>query len=252
MPEASPDNQPNPTQSTPSQPITQGINWKSIIIGVIIGTIVFGGGGFLVYNAYQPEKEEPVQTTTTTPKTATPSSKTAPKEEKPKPKDETADWKVYKDSEIQFRYPSNWKLTERNETKTGEVNVASPDYSASSPGAEAGEPALVINKGSMVRFFASKDYPEGKDLKEYLDENGFSSYYNYGNGTLTQTSLAGKKAIRVDTKFGIYATSEDFTSTSYHIVNQGKSYQISRIYKSGEQSKYESVFLKILSTFKFL
>ena len=103
MPEASPSNpQPSPTQQT-----SQGINWKSIIIGVIVGAVLFGGGGFLVYNAYQPKKEEPAQTTTPTPKTATPS--TTPKEkEEPKPKDETADWKTYKGTKFAVKHPTDW------------------------------------------------------------------------------------------------------------------------------------------------
>jgi len=45
--------QPSPTPSP-----SQGMNWKNIIIGVIIGAVLFGGGGYLVYNAYQPKKAE--------------------------------------------------------------------------------------------------------------------------------------------------------------------------------------------------
>ena len=55
MPEASLSN----PQPSPKQPTSQGINWKNIIIGAVIGAVLFGGGGFLVYNAYQPKKEEP-------------------------------------------------------------------------------------------------------------------------------------------------------------------------------------------------
>src|SRR3989344_2950632 len=105
MPEVNTNN-PQPS-STPSPKV---INWKTILIGVVIGAVLFGGGGYLVYNAYQPKKEEPVQTTTTTPKTATPSAKTTPKEE-PKPKDETADWKIYTSSQYNYsiKYPKDWK-----------------------------------------------------------------------------------------------------------------------------------------------
>ena len=71
MPEASPSNpQPNPAQPS----FSQGISWKNILIGVIIGTVLFGGGGYLAYNAYQFNKEEPTKTTTTaktTPKSGT-------------------------------------------------------------------------------------------------------------------------------------------------------------------------------------
>jgi hypothetical protein len=109
-----------------------------------------------------------------------------------------------------------------------------------------------MKTGTMIRFLPSKNYPEGKDLKEYLDENGFASYYRSGIGTLTQTSLDGKKAIRIDTKLRTYDTSGDFTSTQYCVVNKGKFYEIVRLYTEGKQSEYESTFKSILYTFKFL
>src|SRR3990170_5008628 len=104
-----PQEKPTPQSTTPVQPIPQGLNWKNILIGVVIGAVLFGGGGYLVYNVYQPKKEEPAQTTTTT-KTATPSSKTTTKEETPK--DETADWKVYSDSVLKFsiKHPKDWTV----------------------------------------------------------------------------------------------------------------------------------------------
>src|SRR3972149_10110846 len=97
--------QPSPTPSP-----SQGMNWKNIIIGVIIGAVLFGGGGYLVYNAYQPKKAEPTQTTTTT-KTATPSITT-----KEEPKDETADWKTYINKKLAFsiKYPNGWSYIKEN------------------------------------------------------------------------------------------------------------------------------------------
>lgn len=111
------DNQSNP-QPSPTQPTSQGINWKNILIGVIIGAVVFGGGGFLVYNAYQPKKEEPEQTTTTTTKTATPSSETATPSAK---KNETTSWKTYTNKQFgyQIKYPKNTTYTESEEKIKG-------------------------------------------------------------------------------------------------------------------------------------
>jgi|SRR3990167_9253230 len=93
-------------------PSPKAINWKTILIGVVIGAVLLGVGGYLVYNAYQPKKEEPAQTTTTT-KTATPSATT--------PTTATHDWQTIK-GEIskwqasgiygfEFKAPKEFKIT---------------------------------------------------------------------------------------------------------------------------------------------
>ena len=55
------------------------INWKNVLIGVVIGAILVGLG-VIIYLLLQPKSETP----TTTPKTSTTSAK----------KDETANWKT--------------------------------------------------------------------------------------------------------------------------------------------------------------
>lgn len=96
-----------PTQPQ-SQPTTQGINWKNILIGAVIGVVVVGIIGALVFYLYQGSSEE--TTPTTTPKTSTPSAKTSTPEAK---KDETADWKIYTNDTFDYsiKYPSDWPIS---------------------------------------------------------------------------------------------------------------------------------------------
>ncbi|MEX0621476.1 MAG: hypothetical protein WD187_00570 [Candidatus Woykebacteria bacterium] len=95
---------PEETNTTTKKPI----NWKNILLGVTIGAVIFGTGGYLVYNAYQPKKEEPEQTTNI-PKTATPSATPTDKDWQ-LVKGETTqdeDGKVYK---FEFSAPKDFKV----------------------------------------------------------------------------------------------------------------------------------------------
>lgn len=90
-----------PTQPQ-SQPTKQGINWKNILIGAIIGAVLVGVG-VLVFYLYQSSSEE--TTTTATPKTSTPSAKTATPAAK---KDETAGWAIFTNQKFSLKYPNDW------------------------------------------------------------------------------------------------------------------------------------------------
>ncbi len=81
----------------------KGINWKNILIGVVIGVVLIGLG-VLIFLILQP-KPEP--TTTVTTKKATPAAKiSTPSAEK----DETADWETYTGETISvsFKIPQNF------------------------------------------------------------------------------------------------------------------------------------------------
>jgi hypothetical protein len=142
------------------------INFKNILIGVVIGAVLIGLG-IVIFLLLQP-KEGPTSPT----KKATPSAKVSTP---PAKKDETADWNVYTGAYYTFKYPSNWKI-ETGYT-TDELRLVSPDLVA-----ETG-PLITIKAGTMIRL-----YPPGanRDLKDYLHENS------------TETTLGGKKAIRSD------------------------------------------------------
>ncbi len=242
--QVNPANQTTPASTTPQA--KKPLNWKLIGIISIVAAILLGGGAYaaVVLDIFN-QKEEPKQTSTTTTKTATPSTTT----KKEEPKDETTDWKTYTGKEYTFKYPSDWKV-ETTTLQIGELRLTSPDL-VTDPLNET-EPLINVKAGTMIRFLPSKEYPTGKDLKEYLNENGFSSYFDKETGVLTETTLAGEKSVRIDTKLGVYSASKDYITTSYYVVNNGKFYQIPRLYPEGKQSEYENIFKKVLSTFKFL
>lgn len=106
MPDANVTNT-QPNLSSPSQ----GITWRNIIIGVIIGVVLFGVGGYLVYNADQPQKEEPPQATSTT-KTSTPS---ATSDNSPSGwqtvRGEISRWQKSGVYRFEFKAPKEWKTT---------------------------------------------------------------------------------------------------------------------------------------------
>ncbi len=97
MPEDS--SQPQPTSTQKS------INWKNIIIGIVIGAILVGLG-VLIFLLLQPSPET---TSTGTTKKATPSAKISTPSAK---KDETADWEIYENKNYGFflKYPNNFKV----------------------------------------------------------------------------------------------------------------------------------------------
>src|SRR4030067_741789 len=89
------------------------------MMGVVLGAFLFGGGGYLVYNAYQPKSSEPTVTTTT--KKATSSAKA----------DETAGWKSVQvkkyDSpdyySFELKYPPTWQLNKKEDTTYGTTTL---------------------------------------------------------------------------------------------------------------------------------
>ena len=104
------------SQQLPANPKTDGMNWKVLITGIVIGVVIVliaVIGTVLYKNAV---KKEPVQKVSTPiQKTATPSAKTSTESAQ---KSETTDWKVYTHKELSgettdrftFSYPADWKL----------------------------------------------------------------------------------------------------------------------------------------------
>ncbi len=97
MPEAP--TQPQPTSNQRS------INWKRVLVVVVIGVVLIGLG-VVIFLLLQPKEE----TTSVTPKKATPSAKVATPSAK---KDETADWKNFvgniESIEYSLKYPKSYK-----------------------------------------------------------------------------------------------------------------------------------------------
>lgn len=174
---------PQPTNPTPNP--SQGINWKNIIIGVIIGAVLLGGGGYLAYNAYQPKKEEPAQTPTTTTKTATPSTTT-----KEEPKDETADWKTYKDNfyNISYSYPENWEEKTKEEgvqacqPSVGPKSVKDSGFSICEFGQSSAETQANLPDKNIVSMRKNLTVSGKTAIRQVVTENSKETVYAYIDG----------------------------------------------------------------------
>lgn len=231
-----------PSQQLPANPRPDGMNWKVLITGIVIGVVIVliaVIGTVLYKNA---AKEESVQKVSTpTQKTATPSAQTATESTQ---KSETADWKTYKTSDFSFKYPPTWRFQTEKETNN-DVRLSSPDIVADTT------TIIDVSKGSMIRFLPTSKYTSSKTLQSYVNE--VTPEIAAGGGILNSITLSGEKAVRVDTKLGLYGTArEDFVATSIYTVRNGNLHQISRLYPESKQSEYEEIFKQILSTFEFL
>jgi len=81
----------------------KSINWKNVLIGVVIGAIVIGLG-ILIWFLLQQKPSE--STPATNPKTATTSAK----------KDETAGWKTFTSTTFKYsiKYPAEWPVSKKS------------------------------------------------------------------------------------------------------------------------------------------
>ncbi|MEX0621474.1 MAG: hypothetical protein WD187_00560 [Candidatus Woykebacteria bacterium] len=239
-------------QPTTTIAIKKPINWKNILIGVVVGGVLFGGGGYLVYNAYQPKKEEPAPTSTTT-KTSTPSSTT----KKEEPKDETDDWNLYKNKNFgyQIKYPKNWKPYDAGIIETSVHSEKSFTYRSTPP------PEMEDNNATLVVISAEK---EGSTQYQSL-VNFFNTFYDRSAGTYVSNTLwrAKTQVEKVDNTtidgYAAFETNEQpskdagtgpYNDTAFYVKKGNVVYRIG-ISVSKEDSNYRDAE-KIVSTFKFL
>ncbi|OGY22760.1 MAG: hypothetical protein A2172_05320 [Candidatus Woykebacteria bacterium RBG_13_40_15] len=223
-----PDVNPVPSQQPTTTVATKNpINWKNIIMGVVIGAVLFGGGGYLVYNAYQPKSSEPTVTTT---KKATPSAKPATPSAQ---KDETAEvaslTNSYTDTffNITFKFPTNWEKKSKSgieacEPSVGPKNVSDSGFSICEFGQSSPEQLASLPPKNIVSY--KKDFTSAgkRVIRQVVTENNKATLYAYmgnvthdgQNGTLTVTAWPEGSGLTIE--------------------------------------KFVDLFDKILSTFKFL
>jgi hypothetical protein len=222
----------------PEQP-QKSLNWKNVLIGVLIGSILVGGGvGLLCYLLFQPKSSEP---TVTTPKKATSSAKKATPSAQ---KDETAGWKTFTSTKFGFKvkYPSEWKIA--REIDKG-ANIFSQEE---------------LSGGLFIEVYISDDYNQKEYQKVETISVGQSSKFDAGiPGTnlqdtytrLEDTTVDGYKAVRYKKEPG-FGDADNPKTYNAIIGKSGKLYLLRN--KLYEQSFDEGIKLldKILSTFKFL
>jgi len=160
------------------------INWKSVLIGVIIGAILIGLG-VLIYLLLQPKPEE--ITPATTPKTATTSAKkdgTTKETTKASPpcassltdadKIEIKLWKTYENSKYKysFKYPENWIVSNNSdnlvELKDNEADLTFQFLKgvdlAQNWNVETTTEVVVVCQKSIKKLLSAADDPSEKGL----------------------------------------------------------------------------------------
>ena len=218
-----------PESSNQPQTISdqKSLNWKNIIIGIIIGAILVGlvVGIFLIL---QPKPTEPVPVIT---KKATPSATTATPSTK---KDETADWKLYKNQEnnFQIKIPEGWHLTDKycDGTKRNHVvldrNPLDPCTGLIQlPG--AGELAVYVGN----EFESVEVLPECKKTQENIEVAGVKAVKYYG-----------------PEKPCVFPS---FSTTKIFFNYKRSGYQIEFL-NTDSKGSHDPIYDQILSTFKFL
>ncbi|MEX0616550.1 MAG: hypothetical protein WD231_01895 [Candidatus Woykebacteria bacterium] len=235
----------NTNQPTPTQPASQGINWKNILIGVIIGAVLVGGGGFLVYNAYQPRKEELIQTTTTPTKTAMPSAS----------KDKSGKCDTYSNKVVgvEFKCPEGWFFEETtiHEVKTVGLSDKPFDYEGKD------NIMITINTGdnSNDAKFRFRDVEELKIGATETRKPDSDNPYTAKTTRLADVELGGVKGLQFEEIDIPVSKKEDITPYNLYIYfKRNDEYGDISLTVRGETT-YKSakeILKEILSTFKFL
>ena len=212
------------------QPTSKGINWKTILIGAVIGglVIVIGALGFYLY---QGQSGETTSTQVTTPKKATDSSKQdTPTAEK----DETADWEKYSNSSlgISLSRPPDATLDsdDSNRVDFFYLKSSSPDY--------AYKWSFGVNAEDTIR----KSLVEVKEAYNNLQ----GKYENFEN-----ISIDGVEALKF--KFTREGSARPSSITAV-ALKDGKEYTISLTLadETLDLEDFDKTFDSILSSIKFL
>ncbi|OGY28338.1 MAG: hypothetical protein A2Z42_03165 [Candidatus Woykebacteria bacterium RBG_19FT_COMBO_43_10] len=205
------------SQITPSQ---RAINWKTILIIVVIGTVLIGLG-VLIYLVLQPREEA------TAPSAKIPTSSAK--------KDELLDWKVYssKTLGVSVKYPNNWDepteiettvIFDGNDPVLGLVNVELDKESADESfyielsKMEVNKPESIIDPSSVIITRLSDIIVDG-----------------YDGLVMTKTKKSKNELI-----YNLFIKKSD---DYYRLIVFGK---------ETKQTETKKLFDNIVSTFKFL
>ena len=218
-----------------SQPTKQGINWKNILIGVVIGAVLVGVG-VLVFYLYQGSSEE--ATPTTTPKTSTPSAKTSTPSAQ---KDETADWVLFEDKVLGFslKHPTKWfKYPSTSEDISSQIS----NYDMDKAEGTGYDPEK--NKGDFKIQVDKVENTSNQTLEQYIADKFSKSETELPTIISQQNKFINEnKAIIVEfkTSLGTFANVYIERKSSIYIIHGLLDYESNK-----------KTFNLIVSTFKFL
>jgi len=215
--------EPNLSETISTQPIPSSPKFKlPLVLEMIFLLVVVGGCGILLgksLNTSQPSAQPTVATLPTQIPTAI--------------SDETANWKVYKNTRLGFgfKYPGSLMPCEDGNF-TGLISsgpYANPDEN---------QCEVAKNRGYLILFLLNKD---DKEFQNFRQENYLNSFSNYKD---TEMKIDNKNAEAIS---GI----EKETPLSFKIlkIRMGDSFLI--IKATGEE-QHIAILDQILSTFKFL
>ncbi|MDP2720450.1 MAG: hypothetical protein Q8O75_00700 [bacterium] len=222
--------QPETNQPKPSHKI----NWKNILIGVVVGILLIGGGVAIWLMLGQPSTKLPSQTPISTPssQTSTPSAQ----------KDETAGWKTYKDESISIKYPASWNRYD---------SISEPSFSEKDPSSVS--PGLVV---PTVAILSSPDLSVyNTDFDGLFDANTGDTWDSGAKHyeKLENLNVDGQKAVWIRQTLNPDIPSSGPSIDHVYAFKDSKIYEISLwTNDEGELKNYTNIFKKILSTFKFL
>lgn len=241
-----------PTQPQPT-PNQKSINWKGILIVVVIGAIIIGLGVF-IFLIFQPKPET---TSTVTTKKATPSAKIAtPSAEK----DETADWDTYKNTNYNYslKYPASSGVFNNNPQEL--VTLATTPHLLLTDDPSMNQNKRVLTSDVPKKYLLLEILISSKSGTKYenvdIDELAKEDYSLNKESSKTITEL--KKINFSDETAYTYQTtgSSSFTYFWNGWVLEDESLKIIQLEHSNKVYYFiyrpDITIEKILSTFKFL
>ena len=224
----------NPIPQTSSVPTpSQGINWKYVLIGIIVGAVLIGGSGYVVYNAYQPKKEETKKSMEIDKNTT-----------KPLTTKQSNDWKTYENraSSIRIKYPPNLEYAEETKVKG---NLAT---------------AVLIPPGNNVSFVTFKFSADGKESLAVISSINYAEGKAVEFAKLYSETLSSNSATELETSEiqvgGVTAYKLEFPENDMLItwyiyidsLDKKSGYTIATVFNKANQETVE----QMISSLEFL
>lgn len=235
------------------QPTSHEINWKSVVIGIVIGIFLLGAG-VLVFNYYVVGSEEVTQKQVTTPKTT--ETTTSSTNTDPNPVDGTEEWRTYwhKIPKFTIKKAPGFKLDTPifNPSGASTFTFESEDYKE-----KEGHQICPV-EGATLGIVAVSFSSKGNDnlLEQYVNhERKFrASLYN---GTESTSKIDNQNAVKFT-----YSGPNEYVGTCglkkgevldvYLVFNEEEvPYEIKLRYYEADKQNIE-LMSKMLQTFKFL
>ncbi len=245
MPEQAQQKQPadSSTQATPKK----GISWKKIIVSVVVIVMVAGIiSGLLWYFACNQTESSTTETT----KVSTPSSKQATPSAK---KDETANWNTLTNTGLGYsiKYSASWKTKRctypaENSSTSDLIDPTKVEYTT-------GDVCASGHVGNILIVIGRSDKNYSQKLAEWEQYYSSAEHSNYKKTNVKVGALAAVKFSAITTDQNLTFGKKAGVILLRYLVDDGKDKPlVVRYNQDTTDDNYQSIFDKMLSTFKFL